>query len=359
VADGIGRNRSLSDLDGFVQIEVTSRCNLSCPACPHGALGGSLSQFDMPRDLFERIVDQTVRPGRRYHLQGWGEPLLRDDLPELVRSISERGGRPSITTNGTLITPPLADELVAAGLDFITVTIGGGNTQAQRSNRPGAELETVLDAVRALRRARKRQRIRTPLLAASYELTRSSVASLPEAVARLKKAGARKLIAIQPMLTLTAAQERNLLACVTDPAEQEAVERALRRATVATMWRSLPFHCDPIDPDPEPVCREDPLGSLFVGAGGEVSPCVFLGLPTDETLTIRCLGREASRGRVSMGSLHRSTLAQIWNGPEYAAFRQGWGARRAAAERGSSRGGEELEPPLPHPCRGCPRALGY
>jgi MoaA/NifB/PqqE/SkfB family radical SAM enzyme len=347
VADGIEGNANPVDLDGIVQLEVTSRCNLSCPACPHGAVGDGLLLRDMSNELFDRVVDQTVRPGRRYHLQGWGEPLLRDDLPDLARSIVERGGLPSATTNGTLITPDLAGALVEAGLEFITISIAGGRPESQRSNRPGAELETVLGAFRELRRAKKRQRRTKPLLAASYELTRSSVGSLPDAIAKLKKAGAQRLIAINPILAITAAQESNLLPGATDPAEKKRMLRALRGAAVATMWRSLPYHCDPVEADPRPVCREDPLGSLFIGAGGDVSPCVFLGLPAQKTTTAR------------MGSLRRSSLVEIWNGSEYGEFRKAFLARREAAQRGSPRAQSEPEPPLPEPCRGCLRGLGY
>ena len=106
------------ELPGYIQIEVTSRCNLSCSACPHGAPGLNLDDQEIPRVIFDRLVESTIRPGQRYHLQGWGEPLLRGDLPELARFIADRGGLPSVTTNGTLITAELADRLIGSGLDF-------------------------------------------------------------------------------------------------------------------------------------------------------------------------------------------------------------------------------------------------
>jgi MoaA/NifB/PqqE/SkfB family radical SAM enzyme len=347
MADAAATMKRPLHLDGIVQLEVTSRCNLSCPTCIHSVASRALLRRDMPREIFDRAVDATVREGQRYHLQGWGEPLLRRDLPELARSIVDRGGRPSVTTNGTRINPDLAAELVEAGLEIVTISIAGGDAEAQRSNRPGSDLERILDAFRTLEAAKKRQRSKRPLLAASYELTRSGVPSLPDLVGALKKAGVQRLIAINPILVLSAEQERNLLVDVTDPAEEESLLRALRRAAVATMWRSLSYHCEPVlEPALRRACPEDPPNSLFIGAGGDVSPCAFLGIPTEGTLSARFLGRDVPWKRVSMGNLNE-------------AFRTAHLAQATETKTGSPPIGSEPAASLPEPCRGCLRALGY
>ncbi|UCD57155.1 MAG: radical SAM protein, partial [Candidatus Hydrogenedentota bacterium] len=114
-----------SELPGIIQIEVTSRCNLSCPACPRSVpeLKSKWIGEELPMELFKKVVAETAVIGRSYHLQGWGEPLLRRDLPDLVRMISERGAKASITTNGTLLTRALALQLIEAGLASITFSL--------------------------------------------------------------------------------------------------------------------------------------------------------------------------------------------------------------------------------------------
>jgi MoaA/NifB/PqqE/SkfB family radical SAM enzyme len=298
----------------------------------------------MPRDVFERAVEATIRPGQRYHLQGWGEPLLRPDLPDLARSIAERGGLPSVTTNGTEVTPDLAQSLVDAGIEFVTFSVAGGRPEAQRRNRPGTDLEGILESVRVLKKARKKGRRRKPILAASFEMSRTSVDSLGDAVKKLKKAGVERLIAVHPILTLTAEQESNLVFDPTGKRTEERTVKALRQAAVAAMWRSLPFDFDPIEPDLGSVCREDPVRSVFVGASGDVFPCVYLGLPVEGAYPIRYLGREVIRRRVSMGSLRERTLEEIWSSPDYVAFREAFSTTGRTP---------------PEPCRSCLRALGY
>jgi MoaA/NifB/PqqE/SkfB family radical SAM enzyme len=334
------------EIPGYIQVEVTSRCNLSCAACPHGVQELTLADRELPRELFDRLVASTIRPGQRYHLQGWGEPLLRQDLPDLARSVADRGGLPSVTTNGTLVTSRLADSLVGSGLDFITISLAAGRPEAQIESKPGAELGRILEAFRRLRLAKKRKRLSRPLLAASFELSRSGIASFGRAVKLLKKAGAERVIAIHPILAMTADQRAELLAGPLAEPVKEAAVRSLRRAAMAAIWRSVSFYSEPLKPQPTPVCREDPIGSMFVGASGEISPCAFLGLPVE------------GEG-LSMGNLRQSSIVDIWHSREYDAFRQTWLARKAEADRMGPIMRGELETAPPEICRNCLRANGY
>jgi MoaA/NifB/PqqE/SkfB family radical SAM enzyme len=334
------------ELPGYIQIELTSRCNLSCTACPHGVQDLTLDDRELPRELFDRLVESTIRPGQCYHLQGWGEPLLRQDLPDLARFVADRGGLPSVTTNGTLVTSRLADSLVGSGLDFITISLAAGHPEAQIESKPGAELGRILEAFRRLRLAKKRKRLARPLLAASFELSSAGIGSLDRAVKLVKKAGAERMIAIHPILTFTADQEAYLLARPLEEPEKAAALRSLRRAARVAMWRSISFYSEPLEPEFMPVCREDPLGSMFVGASGAVSPCAFLGLPVE------------GEG-LSMGNIRQSGIADIWHSTEYSAFRQAYQERKNEAERKGPLPRGELESPLPAACRGCRRALGY
>lgn len=120
-SSGRGAGRGPKTL-GF---DVTYTCNIRCRMCGVWKLGvGS----DRPELTAEQIID-TVAAYRAMHAIEkvrflGGEPLLRDDLPDIVAEIS-----PVVTTevvtNGVLITPDLARRLVAAGLHHLRVSIDG------------------------------------------------------------------------------------------------------------------------------------------------------------------------------------------------------------------------------------------
>ncbi|MBM4361466.1 MAG: GTP 3',8-cyclase MoaA [Deltaproteobacteria bacterium] len=122
VQDRLGR--PLRDL----RISVTDRCNFRCAYCMPRAAFGPDHRF-LPRAeilSFEEIT-RVARAARglgvrKLRLTG-GEPLLRRDLPVLVRALAGIGGLDlALTTNGVLLAQH-AGALAGAGLGRVTVSV--------------------------------------------------------------------------------------------------------------------------------------------------------------------------------------------------------------------------------------------
>jgi pseudo-rSAM protein/SPASM domain protein len=103
---------------------VTKQCNLYCDHCYAAAdttvADGELSTAEgkaLLRDLAEFGVPVVLFSG--------GEPLVRDDIEELVAYASKLGIRPVLSTNGTLITPSRARALRDAGLQYAGISVDG------------------------------------------------------------------------------------------------------------------------------------------------------------------------------------------------------------------------------------------
>lgn len=108
-----------------LRLSVTDRCNLRCAYCmpeeeyawlPHGDV--------LTFEEISAVVDRFVNLGvTKVRLTG-GEPLLRRDLPELVRMLAAKPALRdlAITTNGVLLTEQ-APALRAAGLHRVTVSL--------------------------------------------------------------------------------------------------------------------------------------------------------------------------------------------------------------------------------------------
>jgi cyclic pyranopterin phosphate synthase len=117
--------RPLHDL----RISVIDRCNFRCPYCmPEERFADDavfLSKSERLRfEEIERIARAFVALGvRKLRLTG-GEPLLRRDLPELVRMLRAIPGVEdlALTTNGVLL-PRHAAALREAGLMRLTVSL--------------------------------------------------------------------------------------------------------------------------------------------------------------------------------------------------------------------------------------------
>ena len=116
--------RPLRDL----RISVTDRCNFRCRYCMPREVFGAGFEF-LPRDQvlsFEEITRLArlfaAQGVRKLRLTG-GEPLLRNDLPTLIRMLSDIPDIDiAMTTNGSLLAEQ-ARALAAAGLKRVTVSL--------------------------------------------------------------------------------------------------------------------------------------------------------------------------------------------------------------------------------------------
>jgi len=76
-----------------------------------------------------------------------GEPMLRDDLAEIIER-APAGMETSLTTNGTYL-PGRAEELVAAGLDRVNVSQDALDPEAFKQVTQSGEYEAVIEGVDA------------------------------------------------------------------------------------------------------------------------------------------------------------------------------------------------------------------
>jgi GTP 3',8-cyclase len=108
-----------------LRLSVTDRCNLRCEYCMPEEDYVWLPKEDMLHfEEISALVDVFITLGvDRVRLTG-GEPLLRRDLPTLVRMLAAKDGLRdlAITTNGILLADAV-DELKLAGVRRVTVSL--------------------------------------------------------------------------------------------------------------------------------------------------------------------------------------------------------------------------------------------
>jgi radical SAM protein with 4Fe4S-binding SPASM domain len=133
--------------------EMTSACNLSCIHCH--ASGGQPAPDELTTEEAKRLFDQLaeVSEFRMMAFTG-GEPLVRDDLFELLAYAQALGFTNTLATNATLIDDAVARDLRRYGVAIGAVSLDGFDAQTHDyvRNQPGA-FEAALRGIRALRRA--------------------------------------------------------------------------------------------------------------------------------------------------------------------------------------------------------------
>jgi cyclic pyranopterin phosphate synthase len=145
--------RRITDL----RVSITDRCNYKCVYCRTGQSGAQYSELSTADYL--RLIRCFVSLGiEKVRLTG-GEPLLRRDLPQMIRELASwrtPAGNPldlAVTTNGHLL-ESLAGTLKAAGLSRITVSMDAVDPAVfERITRVPGSHSAVLAGIRAAQRA--------------------------------------------------------------------------------------------------------------------------------------------------------------------------------------------------------------
>lgn len=146
LTDGFGREVS------GIRISLTDRCNFDCVYCHNEGLGDTRGPMEPQEDelsatAVRRIVEVAHEFGVRSVKFTGGEPLLREDLPEIIAGVPD-DMEVSLTTNGTFL-PGRADGLVEAGLDRVNVSQDAMDADAFADVTQTGAFDRVLEGVDA------------------------------------------------------------------------------------------------------------------------------------------------------------------------------------------------------------------
>lgn len=105
----------------IISWNVTQECNLLCRHCYRDA--GAKDRGELSTQEGKQLLAEIARAGFKIMIFSGGEPLLRPDIYELVKDARNLGLRPVFGTNGTLITPDVANHLKEAGAAGIGISL--------------------------------------------------------------------------------------------------------------------------------------------------------------------------------------------------------------------------------------------
>lgn len=138
-----------------LRLSVTDRCNIRCVYCMPGEQVRFLPRREvLTFEELERFVGVAATLGvRQVRLTG-GEPLVRSELPELVRRLVAADGidEVALTTNGVLL-DRYAAELKDAGLSRLNISLDTVRPEAFRELTRRDLLPEVLRGIEAAQQA--------------------------------------------------------------------------------------------------------------------------------------------------------------------------------------------------------------
>jgi radical SAM protein with 4Fe4S-binding SPASM domain len=282
-----------------------------------------------PYERFVELLDE-LPDLEQVTLQGLGEPLLHPELLDMVAAAHRRGLRVGFNTNGTLLTEAKAAALVAAGTDWIHVSMDGATAATFEHIRDGAHFDQVLRNLRRLVDVRARLGSATPSIQLNVVLMRSNVHELDDMVRLAADVGVDRLWlqALSHDFSDTDGDDEayvEIRSFAQDEglwAGEEGIDRAGGRplsdvtAGARRLARSLGIALRlPEDGPPDELAAGDessmpcdwPWTSAYVTHDGKVQPCCMV-MGDDRSV----LGRIDDEGGI----------AGVWHGEAYRRFRR-------------------------------------
>ncbi|MBA8935367.1 putative heme d1 biosynthesis radical SAM protein NirJ2 [Clostridium beijerinckii] len=134
----------------IISWNTTNKCNLKCSHCYRDS--GKESQGELNTEEAKLLIDQIAKANFKIMIFSGGEPLMREDIFELINYASKAGLRPVLGTNGTLISREMAEKLKAAGISAIGISLD--SLDPKKHNKFRGNNEAFRDTIYAMKNCR-------------------------------------------------------------------------------------------------------------------------------------------------------------------------------------------------------------
>lgn len=118
------RNGVRKGMGPVVVWNSTRTCNLKCRHC-YMSSDAKKYQNELTTAEAKQFIDDLADFNVPVLLFSGGEPLIRPDFFELADYAAKKGVRPTLSTNGTLITPEVARKIKDIGVGYVGISLDG------------------------------------------------------------------------------------------------------------------------------------------------------------------------------------------------------------------------------------------
>lgn len=303
----------ISNKPVVAQIEPTSQCNLRCEMCIRDKIGVPIGT--MKFEDFKKILGK-LDSLFKIHLSGQGEAFLNDELFKMIAYANKRGIIVNLNTNATLFTENIIKKICEVEIGEIAVSMESTEKEKYEKIRKGAKFDRVVEGIKKLNLALKKNKKRT-IMSLAITILKENVEELPEFVKFADQMGVKKIIAqtIQEkedyVKNYNSDAKKNIFS-----AYREKLKESLKKTKEIARERKVWFI---FDEEKSSGCIW-PWRSIYVTWNGNTTPCCKI-------LDYKKFGT---------GNLLEEDFWKVWNGKQYQMFRRLLRERKA-----------------PLPCKGC------
>jgi len=138
----------LKKLNGVstVDFHITAKCSQACPYC----WGPRRFRHPVDTEIAQRIITRVKNLGIRRIVFTGGDPLQRQDAPDLIRFAKEIGLETALSTTGDFVTPEIL-ESISPYLDLISLPLDGSTEIINSKTKHSGHFSAVMRSLAWLR----------------------------------------------------------------------------------------------------------------------------------------------------------------------------------------------------------------
>lgn len=327
------------ECEGFVPRHVdlllTSECNLQCKMCnvwKFSTKNSDLELVELSTEKIFNIIEEISALGTEYFCISGGEPLLRQDVFEIIEKAKNEGLHVNLITNGTIVTDELADRLVNSGLDEIVFSLDSAIPGPHDSIRGvSGTFKKTVRGLKALKSSKLEKKSLTPRVILNYAVSRITYQFIEEIIDLRNELGYDEILFLP--LNPKTARARDLLLTYDDvnklslmlPSIKSRIEQnKLPSASIFPIVYicrhpdytvqgkySVPIRSKIKCLQSWQLATIDPFGNVY--------PCCFA--CTFQNLKDENINDVFSNDPFNMGNINQNSFNEIWNGSKYKWFR--------------------------------------
>jgi MoaA/NifB/PqqE/SkfB family radical SAM enzyme len=305
-------------MPAHLTIGTTNKCNLRCQMCvrQHVHLDPS-DLIDMDFTLFVKIADECFPYLKTVVFTVSGEPLLSNNILEMLELVKKYNIKLEMTSNATLMNNDEIIKILVRTLSVLTVSFDGATKDTYESIRIGAKYDKVLSNITRFNQYRNElSDIQRPKLGFSFVLMRSNIEEFPDFIKLAHTLQADFIGGTHIIIHGSKLKDESLIfhKKLANEKLKEAKEIAgqlgvnLSIPPLYTIERENVVHKNVGDKVKTQGIIKCPYlwSHSWIERNGDVVPC--------------CI---ASKNRPVMGNMLNSTFSEIWNGEIYRNMRKG------------------------------------
>lgn len=282
--------------------EVTQRCNLSCLHCRADASPNKYEpKLIKNGDIFKLIDGLSQLNCPTLALTG-GEPLLREDIVQIVKYASSKNIKTRIQSNGLLLTKEIADELKKAGLFSFGIGLDASTPEINDKirNKKGALLKAI-ESIKILKERNMKVHV-------EFTVTKLNLNNLTETLNLLEELGVDTFLARAAIFTGRARPD--------DPLFQISLseyKNFLEKLSEERLKRKITLNCQ----DPLYHLADESIVNKLKNYGDIYSGCLLSGCTAGlNMIHIRSngeIGICTFLPDITLGNIFEKNLPEIWN----------------------------------------------